>query len=720
MRQIYTIIFCCALIFVSSQTNDVDSIKALLTKNTADSTRLRLLSNLSEVCSENDIAKYANEAVLMGNKMLGSSNLSNAERKRTIKLLGTAYNNLGYYNGLKGNTTLSLDLFKQGLAMMERCHDTSGMASSFGNIAAIYYNQGKVEEALKNYNKCLTLRQMINDKFNIAPSLNNIGNIYDGQGQTEKALSYFEQSLKLCLEIKDRKGEAISLNDISSICIKNGQTDKALEYLTRCLKIQEEIGSKYDAAYTLESMGNLYKLLGKTKLAIETFNKSLDLRIELDDKQGISYSYNSLGTAYMEQKEYKKAENFALKSLEISKQIGYPRNVRNVAQLLYQIYKKENKAPEALKMFELYIKMQDSILNTETREASIKSQLQYEFAKKFIADSIKNVEEKNISATKIALQNSELKQQQTMRYVLVFGLILVGAFLIFFYNRFRVTRHQKNIIQTQSQITEKQRSELEIKNKNITESILVAKEIQYIIFPSEAELAKTFSQHFMFFKPCDILSGDFLWLKTVGQKTYLVLGDCTGHGVPASLLTMFANEFLNKIIIQQKINKANEILAMINEEIYNYVQRKQKNSKSLDEGMDIGLCIIDKEKNELTFCGAKTNLFYTNKQGELSIATGNKINLGKELITKESCIEHALTIAGIDTIYMTTDGLTDQLKYKTNKTKFGFKGFENFILKNASLTLADQKNEMQKVFEEIVLQHAQIDDVLVFAGKISG
>lgn len=719
MRQIYTIIFCFVLIFIRAQNNEVDSLRGLLAKSIQDSTRLRLYSNLSELCNENDIAKYANEAVTIGNKLLKATNLSTAERKIIIKLLGTAYNNLGYYNGIKGKTTLSLDLFKKGLSVMEQSGDTSAIALSLGNIAAIYYNQGKVAEALKNYNKSLTLRQMTNDKNNIAPSLNNIGNIYDGQGQQEKALSYFEQSLKICLEIKDRKCEAISLSDISSIYIKNGQKDKALEYLTRCLKIQEEIGSKYDAAYTLENMGNLYILLGQTNLAIENFNKSLELRTNLDDKQGISYSYNSLGRVYYDLKNYKKAEGFALKSLEISQQIGYPRNVRNVTQLLYEIYKKENKPFEALKMFELCIKMRDSIANTETKNASIKSELQYEFAKKFIADSMKNLEEKKISTTKIALQNSEIKQQQILRYALIIGLVLISVFLIFFYNRFRVTRIQKNIIQSQNEITEKQKKELELKNKNITESILMAKEIQYIIFPSEVELNKTFTQHFMFFKPCEILSGDFLWLKTIEQKTFLILGDCTGHGVPASLLTMFANEFLNKIIIQQKISKASEILNLVNEEIYNYLKRKQQNIKTLNEGMDIGICVIDKLNNNLTFCGAKINLFYTNKQAVLNIASGNKINLGKETVNPEIFIEHTFPLNIIDTIYLTSDGLTDQLKYKSNKNTFGFKGFENFITQNTAQPLEEQKNNLQKIFEEITTQHAQIDDILVFASKIS-
>ena len=719
MKRIYILLFFLCSIFVTSQTNKIDSLTALLDASPEDSVRLRLNATLSEICNETEIAKYADAAIKIGEKILSKNDLPPQKKKYILKLLGLAYTNSGFYHRLKGHTTFALDLYTRGLNIRELYRDTIDIAQSMINIATIYNNQGKVAKALSYYNKCLVMQQLVNDKAGIAISLNNMAAIYESQGQTEKTLGYWQQSLKIFTELNDKKGQILVLNNIGSAYVKLNQIDKGLNYLNNCLKIHEELGNTKQSAYTLENIGSVYFLNKQIKQAIETYNRSLTMRKKIDDQQGIASSYIALGEVYLFLKDYKKAEDFGLKSLRISQEIGYPKDITSVADLLYKTYKQQNKVADALKMHELFVKMRDSTANLETRSASIKSELQYIFDKKFIADSIKNLTERKITNAKIALQNAKIKQQNTLRYALIIGLILISAFLIFFYTRFRITKIQKNIIQSQNIITKRQKKELALKNKNITESILMAKEIQDIIFPSETELNKTFTQCFMLFKPCEILSGDFLWLKTIKEKTFLIIGDCAGHGVPASLLTVFANEFLNKIIVQRKIYKASEILSLVNEEIFNHIKRKIPNTQTLNEGMDIGICIIDKTNTTFTFCGARINLFYTNEQNNIAKIIGEKIYLGKELVTSNVFVEHVLPINSVNTIYLTTDGLSDQLKYKSNKVKFGFKGYENFITQNTHLSLNEQKNNLLTVFKEITAQHPQIDDILVFASKIA-
>ncbi len=774
MRQIYIFIFSFLAILIGAQTKEIDSLKQCLKLAKADSTKLRLYSRLSEVCDEKDIPLYTSQAISLAentfkigkqnslntnNSDINLSDLPPKAKKNILNSYGRALNSQGIYEISHGNNPQGIAIFEKALKVQSENNDTVQMATTLGNIGANLFFIGQMQKSMDAYQQSLTFFNAMKDKSGLAQTYNGISMVYRSQGNVLKGIDYMFKSLKLSEEMDNKEaianqygnlcvyyldvedfqkakefgekslelGKKYNLkgvlsnayNNLAYIYKKSGDTTKLLQYLNLSLNLSLEIGDKNNLVTAYNNMGVVYKDKKNYSEAIKYFEKALGIAITIAAKDGQANSYTKLGSVYLILNDKTKALQNALKAYQLSNELGTPVDIRNAAELLKDIYQSTGQYQKALEMTNIFYATRDSILNNNYKQEAIKKQYKYEFDKKIIADSIKNLEEKNISTTKIALQNSELKQQQILRYALIIGLVLITAFLIFFYNRFRITTQQKNIIQTQNEITEKQKNELELKNKNITESILVAKEIQYIIFPSEAELTKTFPQHFMFFKPCNILSGDFLWQKTIEQRTFVILGDCTGHGVPASLLTMFANEFLNKIIIQQKITKAAEILQLVNEEIYNYIQRKQKNIKTLDEGMDIGICVIDKQKNELTFCGAKIDLFYTSKHSGLNIANGNKIILGKELHPEKIYLEHILPLTSIDTIYMTTDGLNDQFKYKTNKTKFGFKGFENFIKQNNNKSLEEQKQDLQNVFDDIIAQQVQIDDILVFACKIS-
>ncbi|MBA2610476.1 MAG: tetratricopeptide repeat protein [Bacteroidetes bacterium] len=729
---------------------------------------------MSEVCDETDIPLYSKQALAIAETIfkndkpnslktnvseINNNNLPPKAKKSLLNYYGRALNSQGIYEISQGNNLQGIAFFEKALKAQSDNHDTLEMAATLNNIGANLYFIGEINKSMEAFNQGMALYERANDKRGLAQTYNGISMIHRSQGDILKGIDYMFKSLKISEELKDQqsianqygnlcvyyldiedyqkakefgeKSLAIAkkykyksilsnaYNNLGYIYLKSRDTTNALEYLNLSLNLSLESGNKNELVTAYANIGVVYKDKKKYNEALTYFEKSLALAISIGVKDGQANAHTKLGEVYLLLNDTPKALKNALRSYELAKELGTPIDIRNAAELLKNIYERTQQYKQALEMTNIYYATRDSILNNGYKREAIKKQFKYEFDKKLLADSIKNTEEKKISTTKIALQNSEIKQQKMLRYTLIIGLTLISAFLIFFYNRFRVTRKQKNIIQLQNEITEKQKKELEVKNKNITESILMAQEIQYIIFPSEAELTKTFKQHFMFFKPCEILSGDFLWLKAIEQKTFLIIGDCTGHGVPASLLTVFANEFLNRIIIQNKISKASEILNLVNEEIYNYLKRKQQNIKTLNEGMDIGVCVIDRSKNEFTFCGAKINLFYTSKKAGLNTFNGNKINLGKDLLNARTFTEHTIPLGNLDTIYLTTDGLNDQLKYKSNKSKFGFKGFETFIRQNDHAALSQQKDNLQKVFEELTSNETQIDDILAFACKIS-
>jgi hypothetical protein len=162
---------------------------------------------------------------------------------------------------------------------------------------------------------------------------------------------------------------------------------------------------------------------------------------------------------------------------------------------LREVYKRKGDYKKAYQMFELYKIMEDSISNENTRKATVKQQLQYEYTKKAIADSIENLEKQKIKDAQIAVQESKLKQEQTRRYALYGGLVMTGAFLIFMVNRFRVTTKQKRIIEDQKKKVDEAFSQLATKNKEVLDSIHYAKRIQSSLLPTEKFINKSLEKN---------------------------------------------------------------------------------------------------------------------------------------------------------------------------------------------------------------------------------
>jgi len=236
---------------------------------------------------------------------------------------------------------------------------------------------------------------------------------------------------------------------------------------------------------------------------MDYFELSLKYRDSTGDRQGQAISYTNIGSLYVklsevsnaeEKKNLLKARGFCLKSLNLSKEIGYPENIRNASQQLFSIYKRLNDPKNALEMYELYVEMRDSFSNDETKKSAIKNQLKYEYEKRAAADSVKNAEEQKVKNAQLNAQQSQLKQEKTQRYALYGGLVLIIAFSVFVFNRFRITRRQKVIIEKQKEQVDHAYEKLHEKNKEVMDSIYYARRIQRALITSEKYIERNLSQ----------------------------------------------------------------------------------------------------------------------------------------------------------------------------------------------------------------------------------
>ena len=243
-------------------------------------------------------------------------------------------------------------------------------------------------------------------------------------------------------------------------------------------------------------------------------------------------------------------------------------------------------------------------------------------------------------------------------------------------------------------------------------SLTYASYIQSALFPEPEILNSFFLQNFVFYKQKDIVGGDFYWTHTIGDKLIVVVGDCTGHGVPGALLTTISILLLNKVVAKDKCTDPAIILHLLNKNFFRTF--KQKNNK-INDGLEASVCVFDSKK--LVFAGARRNVFIK-RNNEIIELKGNNLDIGGSESEKKIFTKHYHKLKQGDCIYIYTDGITDQIGGLNDK-KLMKKNFKNILE-----TFSDEDmTQQQKTISDYLLQwmkseELQTDDMLLVGIKI--
>ena len=701
---------------VFAQKNLVDSLKLALKIAKHDTTRCNILFQLAEVAPDGETEKFneqlknlaeinlKNLANLQNESIEFKNTKSTPLNKLFKKHYASSLNNLGLISSNKGDIIQALYYYDKSLKIQKEIGDKKGMATSLNDLGAIYSDQGDIQKALNYYGKSLKIQEEIADKQGIAATINNLGLIYEDQGEVAKALNYFEKSLKMQEEIGSKRGIASSLINIGYIYSNQGDILKALGYYSKSLKIFEEIGDKRGITQSLNNIGYIYKSQGDLTKALNYFSKSLKIRKEIDDKVGIANSLNNIGSVYLKQKNYKEAFTYCTKSMLLSKELGYPENIKYAASQLSKIYKAKNDYKNAFENYELYIQMRDSISNIETKKASIKNQLKYEYDKQALADSIQLADTKKLNKAKVAEGVAKLKQQKTQRLALISCLILLLGFSAFIFNRFKKSQKQKLLI-------EKQKKVVDESQKKIIDSINYAQKIQNSMLPNGLILLNYFSDMFLLFKPKDIVSGDFYWLHETPVEILFALGDSTGHGVPGALTSILCQNSLDAACRELTELDPNKILRIADTYL------KQKTSKQTNvnvDGMAVSLINYNKSSKILKFSAVNQSI-YILRNNEVIEFKSTSFSVGSLPLIELK--EESMQLQSNDMIYLLSDGFPDQ-KGGTLKRRLTTAKVKQLLINNAQKPCLEQKNNLDTEFETWKLCLEQIDDVLVVGLKV--
>ncbi len=551
------------------------------------------------------------------------------------------------------------------------------------------------------------------------------------KSDTKKSLNYAEKSYNLAKKSKDKNMQANALNMMGTAYYQQQKYRLAIRNYEKELDLRKQLGQKYSKIKVEYNLAATYQISGKEKKALGLYKEVLDYSKKKNYPELTKKTYRSIIQVYVKEKDYKDAFLYLQEYQNYLNNIktNYTQQKINLLETQFEEHEKElNKKANRLKeidsvLNELLIEKSTLVEDTIVKGLTID---------KLATDTIKKAEE-------IKVQKEEVKRrEQWLTGAIIFiVVVLIFSFLLtWMYRRMKKAykllaiqnaeilekneeiKAQSELIKTQAdklaeqhQITLKQKQE-------IIDSINYAKRIQQAIFPTKEYINGILNDHFILFKPRDIVSGDFYWMKKIKNFIIVVAADSTGHGVPGAFMSMLGVSFLNEIVSAKSLDNAGEILNRLRDKVKKSLHQTDVNSVSQD-GMDVAFYIINTETLELQYSGAYNPLFIVrkNQEAELIEIKADRQPIAIFMREKEFS-SYNIQLQKGDCLYTFSDGYADQFGGQKGQ-KFKLKNFKQILLDIYDLPMKEQKQILKSTLEDWMGNtHEQLDDILVLGVRV--
>jgi serine phosphatase RsbU (regulator of sigma subunit)/tetratricopeptide (TPR) repeat protein len=621
-------------------------------------------------------------------------------KEKDLPAKAEIYSILGKFYKAKRLNSAALQYFNSSAEIYKSTADKRNLSEIYHLTGITYEQSGDYTKALEIYQNSLKLSTALNDQKSMSKTLNNIGGIFYILGDFEKSLNYYLSSLEINEKIDFEQGIAASFNNIGNLYQSFGYFEEASAYYEKSLEIKKKLNDKQGIANALNNIGGVFYSKGNIEAALIYYERSIGLEKQIGNSIGVSESLENIGTIYFNDlKSIAKARKYFEESLTIAQKINYRPQIRNCNFKLAILYESTGDITKAYKYFKNYLAAKDSLMNIEKVKTIAEIENRAEMEQRRLDYQIL-VKEKELT-------DEKLKKQLTFTYSLIVMGVLLILLVVLAYNRYLIKRNANELLIARNKEIQRQQNE-------ILASINYAKNIQNAILPSEVPLKGFFEQHFILYLPKDIVSGDFYWMHTYGDKLILAAVDCTGHGVPGGFLSMLGTALLNDIVHHNVGIAAHEILNLLNENIINLLHQNVDDIRSRD-GMDIALCVYDKKQATLQFAGAH-NPLYLVRNGQLIVYKADRMPIGIYTIIDKSFSSKTIDVEPGDIAFIFSDGFADQFggpdvqKYKSNQ-------FKHLLENIAQLPLDKQKVAIQNAFYDWKGENEQVDDILIIGMK---
>ena len=386
------------------------------------------INSLDEICNQmmhDDWKKFQ----FHQNQLI--ENALEKELKESTKLVlwksqGKALSNIGYIYQDEDKFVRALDYFEKALALQDKIKDKQGAAVSLNNIGFVYESLGDIPMALEKYNESLNLKMEIGNELGVSQTLYNLSVIYRDQNDLEFALKNAQESMAIREKWNDSLLMAESYNQLALIHDLKGDSEKFITYMLGALKIFDHFGHKRGSRAVINSLGLHYDEEGDTVKALEYYNQALIIAEENGFKSDISRVLINIAALELKKKNFQKAEETALSGLQIAQEVGIPELIDRQAKLLSLIYEETGRNGNALEMYKLHVKMNDSVVNQENRDMMVRQQTKYEIDKD-------RIQKENLAKEQARILAKQTERRDNLQYSLIFLaiLLLFGTVLLF-------------------------------------------------------------------------------------------------------------------------------------------------------------------------------------------------------------------------------------------------------------------------------------------------
>ena len=596
------------------------------------------------------------------------------------------------------DTQKSILLCRQAIELATKINYSLGNAVALKNIAFCYIQISEYQLALETLFTALELFTELGNEKGLAEVHYNFCLIYSRISDFATGIESVSKALEFFKKVNDKLEMARCYFQLSAFHLSLSDTESATEFATKSLKLNRAVKNLAGEATAIMAMGQVHLNLKEYKKSKKLLLSSLTIRKKIRDWRGYAASLNSYLTLCIDTEKYEEAELIAIKGIKLSQKLQDKMAVSRFTVALGRIYLFLNK----LEQSEKYLKEALAIAKTiNLRIALAPSHL----ALAEINESRKNYEK--------ALDHYKQYHEVSTEMINLEGAIKVKR--IEFFNKINTAQNEAKINKLINVELKKAYEIIENKNQDITASINYAKRIQEAQLPKQKEIEQWLKESFILFKPKDIVSGDFYFFYRTNKLIFLAAVDCTGHGVPGSLMSMIGNEKL--VEATRKNKKTADILAQLNKKIKISLHQTEL-TESMRDGMDIALCSINVEKQLLNFSGANRPLWLIRKNSNvLEEIKGTKSAIAGLTSDQQKYATCKLKLKTGDTFYLFTDGYADQFGWDKDK-KLMTKKFKEILLSIQSLSLPEQKIYLTKFIEKWKGDFEQVDDILVMGVRL--
>lgn len=596
--------------------------------------------------------------------------------------------------------------------------------------------------SIENFEKSNVLSKELNNQVQMCENNLYLGRNYENMGNNAKALEYYQGALSLAKKMKKERLETEATLFIGALYSDGLNPKLGSEYLAKAAAVAEEIqdtsllinsytyiannhyynkeytlalkmyekvkdyckshGSKNTYAGTLGNMGNVYADMGDLERAMELQQEAVRIFDEIGDKQGLTICYSAIGIDYLNLKQYDKALEYFNKSLPMAQEMQSIEDLIEIHENLSRLYAETNDYEKAYKNYKLYKQFSDSVYNTSNSQKLTELELNYQF-------------ESKQKESKLLQELSEERSKRIVFAAVGGGLILLIVILLI-----ARASHQRKKVNAQLTLSNnairQQKEELENHKKEITDSINYAKRIQESILPPDSYWKNCLPDSFIFYRPKDIVSGDFYWIEQKGDTVCFAAVDCTGHGVPGALMSVVGFNLLTQAVNEMSLTVPSEILKHLDYGVTKTL-RQSEDGKGVKDGMDLSLCSLNLKTSELQYAGAYNSLYFVDG-GIFKEVKSDKFPIGVNIDGKvDNYTNHSFQLKKGDCVYLFSDGYADQFGGPKGK-KFKYNQLKELLHKNYLLPIEEQKEQLAKAFDTWKGELEQVDDVVIIGVRV--